>query len=216
MEERIKKVIQNLKKNNIEPVFAENSAQAVEIIRDMLFCGALITAGGSVSLQQSGVWELINDKRYNFRDRLRKGITEEEKLSVFKDSIGADFFFCSTNAITEQGELVNVDGFANRVSALAFGPKKVIIVAGINKIVADTNAAFLRIKKIAAPKNCVRLKMKTPCSQIGHCISLEKSDTPEITDGCNSPHRICRHYSVTAKQAAPRITVILVNEELGY
>ncbi len=217
MNEKIERVIKNLKKNNIEAIFAENSAEAVELIRDMLYDGALITAGGSVSLQESGVWELINDKRYSFRDRNRKGITEEEKQAVFKDAIGADFFFCSANAITEQGELVNVDGYANRVTALAFGPKKVIVVAGINKIVANVNEGFLRVKKIAAPKNSVRLNKKTPCSKQGFCIALCNSETPDITDGCQSAERLCRHYAVTGKQASgDRITVVLVNEELGY
>ena len=217
MNERVEKTLLNLKKNNIDARFVQSSAEAVELIREMLFEGALITAGGSVSLAESGVWALINGKEYNFRDRNREGITEDEKQSVFKDAIGADFFFSSANALTERGELINVDGYANRVSALAFGPKKVIVVAGVNKIVADAKEGFLRVKKIAAPKNCVRLNKKTPCAAKGFCAALQNCDTPDITDGCQSPDRICRHYTITGKQeSADRITVILVNENLGY
>lgn len=217
MNKRIETTLDALRKNNIDARFVESSAEAVELIREMLFEGALITAGGSVSLAESGVWALINGKEYNFRDRNRAGITDDEKQAVFKDAIGADFFFCSANAITERGELINVDGYANRVSALAFGPKKVIVVAGVNKIVADAKEGFLRVKKIAAPKNSVRLNKKTPCNQLGFCIALKNCDCPDITDGCQSPERLCRHYTVTGKQASyDRITVVLVNEELGY
>lgn len=217
MNKRIETTLDALRKNNITAHFVENSAAAVALIEGMLFDGALITAGGSVSLQQSGVWELINKEKYNFRDRNREGITAEEKLATFKDTIGADFFFCSSNAITERGELINVDGYANRVSALAFGPERVIVVAGVNKIVADAREGFLRVKKIAAPKNSVRLNKKTPCNQLGFCMALKNCDCPDITDGCQSPERLCRHYTVTGKQAsADRITVVLVNEELGY
>lgn len=182
-----------------------------------MFEGATVTAGGSVSIKESGVWELINSGKYNFLDRTREGITAEEKQEVFRQAIGCDFFFCSSNAITEKGELVNVDGFANRISAIAFGPQRVIMVVGANKIVKDTQEAFLRIKKIAAPRNSVRLGIDNPCAKLGHCVSLLKNDKPDITDGCNCEGRICANYLVSGRQQnKDRITVIICGESLGY
>lgn len=217
MTEQIQKLFKNLEKNKMQPIFAENSAEAIKIIEDMLFDGCVITAGGSMSLHESGVWQLINDKKYNFLDRSRKGITPDEQQECFKAAIGADFFFCSANAITENGELLNVDGFANRISSIAFGPKKVIMVVGVNKIVPDLKSAFLRVKKIAAPKNCVRLNIDNPCAKLGHCVSLLNNPDPDFAHGCNKDTRICCDYLVSALQRQKdRITVILVNESLGY
>ncbi len=210
-------VIKALNKNNIDAVFAKDCKDAQSIVENMLFEGCNISSGGSMSLIESGIFELINSPRYNFKDRNRKGITEEEKTAVYKDIIDIDFYFSSSNAVTENGELLNVDGFANRVSAIAFGPKKVIMIVGRNKIVSDLEAAAMRVKTIAAPKNCVRLKLDTPCAKLGHCISLEGGETPKLTDGCSSDSRICISYLVSARQRQKgRITVILVDEDLGY
>ena len=217
MNEKFEKVIAALNRNNMKVILAETKEEIPDIVKEMLFEGCTITAGGSVSLKESGVWELINSPEYKFLDRSRFGISEEEKLEAFKAAIGCDFFFCSTNALTENGELVNVDGFCNRISSIAFGPQKVIMVVGANKIVKDVNEGFLRIKREVAPKNCVRLKIDTPCSKLGHCVSLQKSDNPNMTDGCEYAGRICCSYLVNAHQRIKdRITVILCNENLGY
>lgn len=157
MTPQIEKLFKNLQKNKIQPLFAETKEDAKNLVKDMLFDGCVITWGGSMSVIECGIDELLRDKRYCFLDRGRAGITPEQQQECFKASIGADFFFCSTNAVTENGELLNVDGLANRISSIAFGPKKVIMIVGKNKIVPDINEAFLRVKKIAAPKNCVRL-----------------------------------------------------------
>ena len=217
MTEQIQKLFKNLEKNKMQPIFAENCAEAVKIVKDMLFDGCVITAGGSMSLNESGIWQLINDKKYNFLDRSRKDISPKQQQECFKAAIGADFFFCSTNAITENGELLNVDGFANRISSIAFGPKKVVMIVGINKIVPDLKSAFLRVKKIAAPKNCVRLNIDNPCAKLGHCISLLNNPDPDFADGCQKDTRICCDYLISALQRQKdRITVVLVNENLGY
>ena len=217
MNENIKKVMVSLKSNNINAVYAETKAEVCEIVKNMLFKGAVITAGGSMSLKESGVWEVINSPEYDFRDRSKQGITEEERTKAYKAAIGCDFFFCSTNAVTENGELVNVDGNANRISSIAFGPKKVVMVVGVNKIVKDIHEGLLRIKKIAAPKNAVRLNTGTPCQKLGHCIALENSDCPAMTEGCKSPNRMCVEYLITGFQkTGDRITVILCGETLGY
>lgn len=217
MDIRIEKTLNNLEKNNMKAIYAETKSDVIKEIQSILFEGCTITAGGSMSIHECGVWDIINDKKYNFSDRNREGITLEERENIFKSVIGCDFYFCSSNAITENGELINVDGFANRISAITFGPKKVVVVAGKNKIVKDINEGLLRIKKIAAPKNCVRLGINNPCAKLGHCVSLLKNDTPSMTDGCNSERRICRNYLISAAQGIKdRITVIICNEDLGY
>ncbi len=217
MNEKIGKLFKNLQKNKIHPIFAETKEDAKNIVKEMLFDGCVITSGGSMSLNECGITELFQNQKYRFMNRSRKGITPEQQQECFKASIGADFFFCSTNAITENGELLNVDGFANRISAIAFGPKKVVMVVGKNKIVPDLNEAFLRVKKIAAPKNCVRLGIDNPCAKLGHCVSLLNNPNPDFADGCKNDTRICCDYLISALQRQEnRITVILVNEDLGY
>lgn len=217
MKEQIGKVIASLESNNINAVYAETKAEVCEIVKDMLFKGAVITAGGSMSLKESGVWDIINSPEYDFRDRTKQGITDQEKNEAYKAAIGCDFFFCSTNAVTENGELINVDGNANRVSSIAFGPKRVVMVVGVNKIVKDIDEGLLRVKKIAAPKNAVRLNTGTPCQKLGHCIALEKSECPAMTDGCKSPRRMCIEYLISGfHKEKGRMNVILCGETLGY
>ncbi|MCQ2449916.1 MAG: lactate utilization protein [Clostridia bacterium] len=217
MEQNYEKIIKALERNKMRGLYAESKAQAVEMVKEMLFDGCTITTGGSVSLEECGVWDLIHDPRYRFADRNRAGLTPEEKEEILRSNVGVDFFFCSTNAITENGELINIDGFCNRIAAISFGPKRVVMIVGKNKIVPTLEEGFLRVKKIAAPKNCVRLNLDTPCAKLGHCVSLERTDRPLMTDGCNSDRRICCSYLVSAQQRiVDRITVILVNEDLGY
>ncbi len=213
----VQRAIKNLEKNRMQPIFVETQEEAVNLVKDMLFDGCVITAGGSMSLKESGVLELIQSPRYNFLDRTKPGLSAAESQECYKASIGADFFFCSSNAVTENGELLNVDGFANRISSIAFGPKKVVMIVGVNKIVPDLKSAFLRVKKIAAPKNCVRLGIDNPCAKLGYCVSLTKGSNPDFTDGCSCDTRICCDYLVSALQRQKnRITVIIVNESLGY
>lgn len=217
MTERIENLIKNLNGNNINAVYCETKKDVLSQVNELLTEGATISSGGSVSLVESGVWDLINKPCYNFLNRNRQGITAEEQMEIYKQVIGIDYYFCSANAVTENGELLNVDGFSNRISAIAFGPKKVVMVVGVNKIVKDLDEAFLRVKKIAAPKNCVRLGLNNPCVKLGHCVSLLKSDNPAFTDGCKTQTRICRNYLVSGMQKdKERITVILCGEELGY
>lgn len=217
MTDRVKVLIQNLERNNFNAFYFEDSKSAVEYLKTNLKKGATVTSGGSMTLGQSGIAALISGGEYNFLNRANMGNSEEEFFEFYKNTLGCDYYFCSANAVTEKGEIVNVDGLGNRISASAFGPKQVFIIMGTNKIVKDTTAAFLRVKTVAAPKNAVRLSCDTPCAKIGKCVSLLKSDNPGITDGCDSPHRICRDYLVMGKQNnTKRITVIIIDEELGY
>jgi hypothetical protein len=174
--------------------------------------GGTVTHGGSMTLTECGIPEMLRSGDYQYLDRS----AVSDPTEIYLKGYGADVFLSSSNAITENGELYNVDGNSNRISALCFGPKKVIIVAGINKIVPTINDAILRVKTVAAPMNATRLKCSTYCAKAGKCISLTKAN-PEMTDGCGSDSRICRNYLISGAQRDPeRITVIIVKENLGY
>ena len=215
MTEQIKKLMENIKRNNMQPFYAENSAEAVAIVRSLLKKGDVISCGGSETLKQSKVMDLMRSGDYNFLDRtLAK--TPDEIMGVYVRTFGADSYLTSFNAITEQGFLYNVDGNSNRIAAIAFGPKSVIAIVGINKLVKDLNEAELRVKKIAAPKNTMRLQKNTYCQSKGECVSLLEDDC-EICSGCSSEDRICCNYLISAYQKNKnRIKVIIVNENLGY
>lgn len=209
----IENTIKNLKKNNIEALYVESKEDVVPLIEKLVPQGSTVAVGGSVSLDESGVLSHLRSGRYEFFDRYAQGLSREEVMEVYRKSFGVDAYFCSSNAVTEEGELYNVDGNANRIGAIAFGPKTVIMVVGVNKIVKNIDEAVKRVKTIAAPKNCRRLDCRTYCFEKGHCMDMDGG----MGKGCDSPQRICRHYLVSAKQAVMgRIKVIIVNEELGY
>ncbi len=211
--EAINKTIKALEKNNMVAYYVENSCKAKELVTSLIPENSIVSFGGSVTLNESGIMEILRSGKYKLLDRSAEGA---DVLKIYRDTFGADFYLTSSNAITQNGELYNVDGYGNRVTALTFGPKQVIVVAGINKIVKDLYDAILRVKTIAAPKNCVRLSKKTYCAECGKCVSLNR-ENPEMTDGCDSPDRICRQYVINAKQPKnDRFIVILVGESLGY
>ena len=209
----IENAIKNLQKNNINAFFVENSCKALDLVKEIITEGSTVSFGGSVSLKESGILYYLRQGNFNLLDREKPG---SDAQKIYRDSFYADFYLCSSNAVTENGELYNVDGNGNRVAALTFGPKKVIVIIGVNKLVRDIGEAVFRVKTIAAPKNCVRLSKDTYCAKCGKCVSLNKGN-PEMTDGCDSTDRICRQYVITGKQPKnDRINVILVNESLGY
>ena len=199
----INATLEALARNNMHAVFVESVEEAKKCIKEMLPEGSTVSHGGSITLAQSGLSDFL---RENFRFIERGEVNSQTP----------DCYFSSSNAITETGVLYNVDGHSNRVSALIYGAPKVIIVAGINKIVKDLNEAIYRVKTVAAPKNCVRLHKNTYCAENGKCVSLLKED-PEMCDGCSSPDRICCNYTVMAQQRIKdRVNVIIINQELGY
>ncbi len=209
----IEKTINNLEKNNIEVTFVQKKEQIIDILKKYIEDGVTVAVGGSVTLDEAGVLDYLKCGKYNFLDRYQSGLSKDEINDIFIKSFGADVYLCSSNAITEEGELYNVDGTGNRIAAIEFGPKSVIIIAGVNKIVKNLDEAIKRVKSVAAPKNCQRLFKNTYCAKNGVCVALDKG----IGQGCGSPDRICRQYLVTANQEIKgRIKVILVNENLGY
>ncbi len=204
---RMERCAEALRNNNIYCECAENCEEALDIITGLIKPGDTVAVGGSMSLFEAGVITLLRSGAYNFMDRYAPNLSAEEKQEIFIKSFSADHYFMSSNAITEKGELYNVDGIGNRVAALIYGPKSVIIVAGYNKIVRDLDEAKKRVCEIAAPANAVRLGINTPCSQIGKCVN------------CQSSSRICAHSVTVSHQMESykdRIKVILVGEELGY
>lgn len=214
MDERIEKTIKNLEKNNIKGYFVETKEEVVPLIRTLVPEGSSVSNGGSETLRQTGVSELLESGIYDFIDR--RGLDGEAVRECYIKAFGCDAFFCSSNAVTENGELYNVDGNSNRVACIVYGPRQVIMVVGKNKIVADINEAIERVKTKAAPPNTKRLSCKTPCAVTGHCISLD-GENPLICSGCASEQRICCNYVVSAHQRHKnRIKVIIVNEKLGY
>jgi len=211
---QIGNVIAALEKNNMRGFYAKDRDEAREIAASLLHEGDTVGSGGSVTLEECGIIDLLRSGKYNYLDRGVPGLSKEQIREIYIKTFSADVFLCSTNAITLDGKLYNVDGNSNRVAALLFGPKSVVVVAGYNKIVPDIDAAEKRVKTVAAPANCMRLSCETFCRENGVCC---EADDPEIGSGCKSDARICCNYVISAKQRhKDRIKVILVGEELGY
>lgn len=214
IQKRITKTGENLVKNNMDFYYAETKNDVRPIVESLLKKGDVITNGGTMSMAECGLSDLLNSPEYMYLDRTGK--SREEVEEIYIKAFSADVYISSSNAITEDGVLYNVDGNSNRVAALAYGPKSVIIIAGYNKIVRDLNEAEIRVKREAAPPNCVRLDCSTYCKETGECVSLSKSGR-QMTDGCSGSDRICCNYLISAQQRHKgRIKVIIVGEELGY
>lgn len=211
--EKIARVLEQLAHNRIDGTYVETRAQVAQVVEKLLKPGDRIGLGGSVTLQECGILDLVRKPEYQLIDRYEAGLTRAQMQERFRAALTADVFLSGCNAITEKGELYNVDGNANRLAAILFGPDRVILVAGCQKIVPDVAAAVERVRTVAAPLNARRLNKETYCAKTGHCVACGKP----IGAGCDSPDRICRDYAVCASQAVPgRIHVILVGEETGY
>ena len=185
--------------------YCPDCASAVKQAEELLFDGALVAYGGSVSLSECGILNMLQS-RTNIRllDR-SKAMTSEEKDKSYHDALNSDVYFMSSNAITLDGQLVNIDGRGNRVAALIYGPGRVVLVVGMNKVVATVEDGIRRVHNIATPANCLRLDLKTPCAATGACHD------------CLSPDCICNQVVITRRNGtAERIHVILVGEALGY
>lgn len=216
MDSRIEKTMKNLEKNNMKAYYCENSKTAVKLVEELIAEGSTVSHGGSETLKETGIGELLKSGKYNYLDR-SKCATREETEELYRKCFFADTYITSSNAITENGELYNVDGNSNRVACIAYGPESVIVVAGVNKIVENLEKAVERVKTICAPLNTKRLDSDTYCNVKGQCVSIASNDNPFMCDGCSSEARICCNYLVSARQRKKdRIKVILVNEKLGY
>ena len=211
---RMEKTKAALEHNNMQVFIADRKEEVPEIVKSLITKNDLIGSGGSATLKETGIIDMLKNEGYNFLDRA--DYTPETINDFYIKCFSTDVYFTSSNAITENGELYNVDGNSNRVAAIAFGPKSVIVVAGINKLVKNLDDAIKRVKTIAAPANTVRLSCETYCKLKGECKALA-NEYDEMTSGCNSDGRICCNFLVSAQQRHKnRIKVILVGENLGF
>jgi L-lactate utilization protein LutB len=199
-------LIKHLTKRRLEASYAPTAAQARDEILAMIPAGAVVSRGGSMAVVEMGLWEALTRKPgVEIIDPFLPGLDPEVALERRRQSLLADFFITGSNAITLDGKLVNLDGLGNRVAGMCFGPKKVILVVGLNKVAPDLETAMARVKHHAAPINAIRLNRATPCVETGLC-----SD-------CKSPERICYMWSIIeGHMLENRIHVKLVGEDLGY
>lgn len=205
VEKKVERVICNLQKNNMDGYFVQDEQELKEKLQELMNQGETVSVGGSMTLFETGIIDLLRNGKYQFLDRYKEGLTPEDVEDIYRKTFYADSYVASSNALTEDGELYNVDGTGNRVAAMLFGPKKVIVIVGTNKIVKDAHEAIRRNREISAPANAKRLNRKTPCAAVGCCMD------------CQSPERICNEYVLIRRQRARgRIHVIIVNESLGY
>lgn len=200
---RLNSVAEALRKNQMDAYVVESKEELLDKLSSMISKDDTVYSGGSATLKETGVLDMLgNGYDYYYRGRLD---ADGNAIDVLRDAFRGDWYLTSSNAVTLNGELYNVDGNANRVAAMSFGPKNVVVVVGYNKIVKDLCEAEERVKGIAAPVNCVRLDKKTGCRASGHCID------------CHSPDRICCVATVHSFQREKgRIKVFLIPEELGY
>lgn len=195
------KVIKGLQSRNMTGYYAQDRAEALRLALQLIPEGSAVTMGGAMSAHEIGLVEALKQGNYSFIDRDAMA----DKRAAMLAAYDADVFLASANAITEDGVMVNIDGNANRVSAIAQGPKKVLLIVGMNKVCDDLDGAMKRARNVAAPINAQRFGLSTPCSKTGACMD------------CKSPDTICCQFLVTRYSKHPgRIHVILVNDSLGF
>lgn len=200
-----KKLIDNLTKRNFGCDYFDTKEEARDFILSQIPANSTVSYGGSVSNAQSGLMDALQARTdIRLLDRL-SATTEEERVAIEEQALKADFYLMGNNGVSMDGQLVNIDGYGNRVQALICGPKKVFLLTGMNKVGITLEDTIKRARNIAAPQNALRLNKNTPCTQTGKC------------EDCLSPECICNHIVITRHSRFPqRIHVILVGEDLGY
>lgn len=194
-------VIKGLKSRNMTGYYAATKEEALKQVMDLIPEGSTVTMGGCMSAHEIGAVEALKAGNYNFIDRDEY----EDKRKAMLLAYDADVFLSSANAMTDDGILVNIDGNANRVSCIAHGPKKVVFIVSMNKVMSDLDSAMKRARNVAAPANAQRFNIDTPCKKTGKCFD------------CKSPTTICCQMLITRYSMHPgRINVVLVNDELGF
>ena len=200
-EKLARKVISGLESRNMSGYYAANKEEALKKALELIPEGASVTMGGAMSAYEIGLVDAVKKGNYNFIDRY----AAEDMEAAMREAYHTDVYLASVNAITEDGILVNIDGNSNRVSAIAYGPKKVVFIVGMNKVCSDVDGAMKRARNVAAPINAQRFPIHTPCKETGSCM------------GCKSPETICCNFMITRfSRHAGRFHVILVNDSLGY
>lgn len=199
------KVVDALKKNNFTAAYFKTRDEAVKHILEMIPSQESVGVGGSWTIQELGLWDILEDRGNTVFNHNKPGLSPEESLALRHKQLSCDVFITSTNAITLDGKIVNVDGAGNRVAAMIFGPKKAIVIVGVNKIAKDTAEAEQRIKMYAAPINNKRLNRPNPCTVTGECMD------------CQAPSRICNVTTIIHKKPfAIDFHVVVIGEQLGF
>ena len=202
---RAEKCVKNLIKHRFDAHCVETAADAKEMILEMTKDFETFGFGGSATINSLDIKKELKSQGKILFDHNDETLSFEEKLEYRKKQVACDCFLLSANGIAETGEIVNVDGVGNRTNAMTFGPRKVIIVTGVNKLTPDLHSAIRRIKEIAAPMRAKSLGVETPCADTGICVD------------CNAPMRICNITAILhRKPMMTDVTVIIVNQELGY
>ncbi len=206
---RLNDVKEALSANNFDAVVVDNAIEAKTMVLEKIIpktAAKTISWGGSLTFVATGIYDALKERNdIKVLDTFAKGLSAEDLLERRRQSLLVDLFITGSNAVTETGQLVNLDMFGNRVSAITFGPKQVVVLVGRNKIVTDLDEAMFRIKNYAAPTNAIRLNKKTPCRKTSYC------------EECKSPDRICNTWTITEKSFPKgRVKVVLINEDMGF
>ncbi|WP_411169238.1 lactate utilization protein [Clostridium sp. MB05] len=205
IEKRVERTIKNLNSHNMEGYYVKSREELIKKLEELIEEGSIIGVGDSMTLSETGVIDFIRSGKFNFLDKYEENINRDEKREIYIKNFSTDTFLCSTNALTESGELYNIDGNGSRVAPMIYGPEQVIIIAGTNKIVKDIEEAERRVRNYSAPIDAKRLNKDTPCTKLGSCVD------------CKSPNRICNDFVVIRGQFIKgRIKVLILNENLGY
>ena len=198
------KIIKGLESRNMNGYFTETKEEALQKALSLIPEGSSLSWGGSMSIQEIGLKQAVIDGNYTVYNR-DLCTSPEEKREIELKTFGADYYLCSTNAITEDGILINIDGNANRVAAIAYGPLHILMIVGMNKLAKDEQHALLRARNIAAPINTQRFPIDVPCKENGSCVNCKSKDT------------ICCQFLTTRySRHRGRFHIILVNENLGF
>ena len=202
---KINNTVASLRNNNINAFKVSSCNELIDRINELLKEGDVVSCGGSQTLFETGVIDYLRSGRYEFLDRYDKSLNNASLKELYRKSFSANAYFSSANAITENGEIFNVDSNGNRVAPMLYGPDKVIIIIGENKIVKNIDEAVKRNKYLCAPANTTRMECRTPCVKTGRCMD------------CSSPDRICCEYTLIKKQKdSSRMYVFILNEEYGF
>ena len=205
MNPKIEKVISNLNKNNMAGYYINSPKEIFNLLSELIPEGSTIGCGDSVTLEELGVFQFLRSDNYIFYDKFAPALTSEDKRQIYLKNFSADTFLTGSNALTLDGKLFNIDGNGSRVAPMLYGPRQVIVIIGINKLVEDVDSAIKRTRQVAAPLDAKRLGKETPCVSLGRCID------------CGHKQRICNDFVlITGQFIKDRIKVIIVNEKLGY
>ena len=205
MNDIVQRTIQNLNRNNMAGYYVQSVVQLHVLLASLIEKGETVGCGDSLTLEQTGVFDLLRCSDYRFLDKHKPGLSREEKREIYLRNFRADTFLTGINAVTTNGELFNIDGNGSRVAPILYGPRQVIAVVGINKIVHSVDEAILRARQISAPLDAKRLGKETPCTRLDRCID------------CHHRQRICNDFVfITGQFEKDRIKVVFIEGEYGF